>query len=107
MQTVWIDSVKGTFAKVEAILIKKNQDYGSNSDPFRNLRSSEVIGVPPERAMLIRLLDKLARINNLIDKAPAVKEESLEDAIDDAIGYLALLRAYRDRKNDPPVEHGA
>jgi hypothetical protein len=95
----FIRNVRGTFEKCLGILKSKNADYAITSDPFRNLRSAEgVLGVPTERAILVRILDKISRINNLIEKSPDVANESLEDAIEDAIGYLALIKAYREVK---------
>lgn len=55
---------------------------------------SEMVGVPVARGILVRLCDKIARISNLIDKKEAVKDETIEDTICDAIGYLGILRAW-------------
>ena len=88
--------VRRTFAHGLEIISRKNQDYGAGSDPFRNFRSASVVGLSVERAILVRTLDKLSRVSTLLDKPPAVVEESLEDTIIDAINYLAILKAYRD-----------
>lgn len=92
-----LDNIRATYAKGLTIIEKKNADYAASSNPFRNFESATVVGISIERAILLRVLDKLARCSNLIDKPPVVVEESLEDTLIDAINYLAILKAYRER----------
>lgn len=94
----FIESIEKTYADGVAIVRKKNADYATESDPFRNFRSAGVVGVPVDRAILVRTLDKMSRISNLLDKPPAVADEAIEDTILDAINYLAILKAYREMK---------
>ncbi len=84
----------------------KNADYATDDDPFKNFRSAETIGVDVEKAILVRVLDKLSRIGNLLNKEPSVVEESVEDTLLDAINYLAILLAKRksDKANDENVQ---
>lgn len=72
----------------------KNQDYAnSESDPFRNFKMSELVGVSPWRGCLIRLGDKFIRINNLANKEnPAVKTESIQDTLMDLSIYALITR---------------
>lgn len=77
------------------IVKKKNHDYASTEDPFKNFRNSEMVGVRVERGILVRILDKISRISNLIDRDAKVKDESIEDTLIDVINYSALLLAYR------------
>lgn len=90
----FLRSIHKTFEEVETIVAKKNADYANSSDPFKNFRSSEHVGVPVSRAILVRMMDKLARIANLIDKDPSVITESRKDTIIDIIGYAAILNAW-------------
>lgn len=77
------------------IMRKKNADYaGQNEgrDPLANFRLAESLGVcKTDRAVLIRLLDKVARIATLLDKDPAVTGESFEDTIRDLANYAMIL----------------
>lgn len=76
-------------------LIKlKNKDYATESDPFKNFRTASLVGVNPERAMLLRVLEKLSRISNLVDKTNDVKDETIQDTIIDCCNYLYILNAY-------------
>lgn len=97
-----VGSLTERFGRCVGIAASKNQDYANSSDPFANFRRSEMVGVDPGRAILVRVTDKLCRISNLLEAEGAVKDESISDSIDDAINYLAILGAWlaRDRVND-------
>ena len=84
-----------TFARCFSIAIAKNSDYGgSNKNPFANFENSVIAGVSVERGILVRLMDKMSRISTLLDKEAKVKDEAITDTIEDAINYLAILKAY-------------
>lgn len=83
-----------TFKECLNIAKKKNSDYANSGDPFKNFKGSEFIGVNPARAILVRLSDKISRIANLLDREEKVKDEKIEDTINDAINYLAILKSY-------------
>ncbi len=93
----FIENIRQTYAKGITIIEKKNADYANSTNPFRNFESASIVGIGIERAILLRVLDKLSRASNLLDKAPTVVDESLEDTLLDAINYLAILKAYRER----------
>lgn len=83
-----------TFQQCVEIAYKKNADYAGNADPFKNFRGSTHVGVDPKRAILVRMMDKMARISNLIDKEAQVKSESIDDTLMDVINYAAILKSY-------------
>lgn len=84
-----------TYNKCFSTAVAKNNDYGgSNNDPFANFRNSTIAGVTVEKGILVRLMDKMSRISTLLDKEAMVKDESINDTIEDAINYLAILKAY-------------
>ncbi len=89
-----ITHIQLTYSVGIEIIKRKNADYAGDTDPFRNFRTATVVGVPVERAILVRLMDKISRVSTLLDKDPAVVEESLEDTLIDAINYLGILKAY-------------
>jgi len=61
-------------AECKIISIQKNKDYGS-------------------KGMLIRLNDKIGRLNNLLwdNVQPLVNDEKIEDTIKDMINYLIYM----------------
>jgi len=95
-RTQFVQHLEKTYAEALAIVTKKNQDYGADSDPFKNFRLVGHLDLTSvETGIMVRLCDKFARLSNLIGgKAPAVTDESLDDTLLDAINYLAILRAY-------------
>lgn len=90
----FIADIEESYRKGVELIRIKNKDYGADSDPFKNFRSSEVIGLSVAEAILVRTLDKLSRAGNGIKRELAVKDETLEDTLLDGINYLAILLAY-------------
>ena len=85
-----------TFEACYATAVRKNHDYGgTNNDPYANFRNSTIAGVSVERGILVRLMDKMSRISTLLEKEAMVIDEAVDDTIDDAINYLAILKSYR------------
>ena len=61
---------------------------------FSNLDSSEILGIKTEVGILVRMLDKIKRLNSFaVTEAMKVKEESVEDTVKDIINYAILFRA--------------
>lgn len=76
-----------TAVEVGALLVRKNQDYGSSGMKRPVLMPS----ISPRQALLCRMSDKVARIAELsAGTDPAVRDESLEDTIRDLAGYCIL-----------------
>jgi len=89
-------NIEKLYKKGLEIIKLKNCDYASTDNPFQNFINSEIVGVPLARGILVRVMDKISRIETLLDKDPKVKDEKLEDTILDAINYLAILKSYLD-----------
>lgn len=101
----FIKEIEQTYKSATDIVKTKNQDYASEADPFLNFRYAEYCYVSVKDAILVRISDKFARINNLLHKqtGPAVTDEQVEDTILDMINYLAILRVWL-KKNKPKNE---
>lgn len=73
----------------------KSQDYGAGpDDPLGNLRAAERLGVSPFMGVMIRMQDKMARLEALVKNgSPAVVSESMTDTLRDlaAYSYLAII----------------
>ena len=106
---------RAIWEKLDSIASAKGHDYsGTKGDTFRNLRINEqLLGIPAEIACLVRLNDKFSRMGALLvsewrdgEKA-AVKDESVEDTVLDAINYLSYVLALRtERKNHGRLSDG-
>lgn len=88
------NNMKETFSDCLEMVEKKNADYGADEDPFANFRNAEVVGVSVERAILVRMMDKMSRASTLLDKEARVEDEKLDDTLEDLINYTAILKAY-------------
>lgn len=91
---ILIKVIEGLYSEGIEIIREKNSDYSKNGDAFSNFRFAELVGISPERAILVRVSDKLARISNLLDKENEVKDETIYDTILDMINYMAILHAF-------------
>ena len=85
---------KETTNKCFDIFKAKNSDYACESaDALSNFRTSEVVGVPAPLGVLVRVMDKIQRIRSFAVKGELqVKGESVDDAIEDIINYMVLLK---------------
>lgn len=88
-----IELIQNLYNRNIEIMKAKNQDYsGNNPDPLYNFTlSAGVANVSVQQGILVRLMDKMARIGNLLNQEAAVKDETISDTISDAINYLSIL----------------
>lgn len=76
------DALDTVLESIRAMLLEKNERYGNSAlNPVRIFSKA-----PPREQILVRMDDKLSRIRTL---AP----DDQEDAIQDLIGYLILMKA--------------
>lgn len=79
---------------------KKQLDYGHGDDPFANVRSSKDWGVSPWIGALIRLNDKVKRLQAFAQKG-SLANESVEDSLQDLAVYaLISLVLYEQQSKD-------
>ena len=78
-------AVSKTYAEAEDLLLRKHKDYGP-----KNISLSPG---GPLNGLRVRMHDKLARINNLVDSGVVPENESLRDSFIDMATYalIALL----------------
>lgn len=89
-----------TFSVCKEILVKKNADYATTDDPWKNFMAVQVVGVTPARGILVRMMDKISRLGVLLDKENSVLDESKEDTLNDLINYAVLLKAEIKRQEE-------
>jgi hypothetical protein len=78
---------------IEAGLLhaSKQRDYGRLKDPFANVRSSEEWGVKPWVGALIRLNDKVRRLQSLATNGVLANEAAVDSFMDIAV-YALIAR---------------
>jgi hypothetical protein len=73
---------------------KKQEDYGTNKDPFANVRASQEFGVRPWIGALIRLNDKVHRLKQFASKGVLANESAKDSMMDIAVYALIALVLY-------------
>ena len=80
------------------LMQRKNHDYAGSrgNEPFANFTRTEAMGITTtEKAMLVRMLDKMSRLSSFVESGKlAVENESFEDTIIDIVNYSVLMYAY-------------
>ena len=71
-----------TFNELEELLLSKHKDYGP-----RNIADAPGGAI---NGLRVRMHDKLARINNLVDSGKDPEHESLEDSFKDMANYAVI-----------------
>jgi len=77
---------------VETLLKKKNHDYGNSFS-----LQFEKYGI---LSAMIRMDDKMRRLENLIQGSKAQVDESIEDTLQDLIGYGTLALVELQKKKE-------
>jgi hypothetical protein len=77
-------NIKSDIHALHNLLVSKQRDYGHD-----NICLSGEIG------LAVRMMDKLARLNNLVTRGEAAKNEPLEDTWCDILGYAVVYKMYR------------
>jgi hypothetical protein len=86
--TTFEESLGKVFAEAQELLLRKHHDYGPTN-----------IGRSPGGALngiRVRIWDKQARINNLLDKGAEPANESLRDSFLDLMNYAAIALVVMD-----------
>lgn len=70
---------------------RKAKDYGRDEDPLANVRASEDFGVPAWTGALIRLNDKVRRLQTFAAKGELANESAIDSMLDIAV-YAVIAR---------------
>lgn len=71
---------------------RKQQDYGTDTDPFANVRqSAKDWGLPPWQAAMLRLTDKVRRLQSYAHRG-SLANEGVSDSFDDIAVYAVIAR---------------
>lgn len=80
---------EGFFQSCLFLLSKKNADYNKSEDALSGFRKFGVKGI------LVRLEDKMGRVDNLLTKEALVHDENIDDTLLDISNYAFLAYACR------------
>ena len=75
-------ALSDTFNELEELLLSKHKDYGP-----KNIADAPGGAI---NGLRVRMHDKLARINNLVDNGKDPEHESLEDSFKDMANYAVI-----------------
>ena len=87
---IFASDMWSVFDNAGELLLKKHHDYGPHN-----------IGASPGgplNGLRVRMWDKMARINNLLDKGVTPENESLRDSFLDLLNYSAIALLVIDGK---------
>jgi hypothetical protein len=90
--------LESNFKEALELSKSKNADYADIDDPFKNFKMVEMLGVSVEKGILIRIMDKISRINNLLERDAVIMDEKLDDTLIDLMNYANILKTYRSEK---------
>ncbi len=80
---------------------KKQKDYGTDADPFNNIRASaKEWGIPAWVGAMLRATDKVRRLQKFADKGE-LANESVIDAFDDLAVYAVIARVMYEEGKGP------
>jgi len=98
----FLQQVEHTLDTMQSLIEAKNADYAGDSDPFKNFKLCESLGIcSAEQGLLVRMSDKMSRLSTLIDGPESrVDNESIADTLLDLANYAVLLRVWMDRPQD-------
>lgn len=89
---------------MRATFMRKNADYGKDSDPFANLRMSAQWGVAPWKAAMVRADDKDSRLQNVANGVELKNEGAMDSFIDGATYRIIAAVLW---ELEQKVKHGA
>jgi hypothetical protein len=75
---------------------KKQEDYGTDDDPFANVRASERWGVPAWVGAMVRLHDKVHRLQRFAKRGMLANESAKDSMLDIAVYSLMALILYEE-----------
>ena len=105
-----LEVANNTFNTCLSTMDRKNSDYAKDvDDALRNFKAVEFFHLTDiSTGIAVRLCDKFMRICNLLHGEQAiVLDEKVEDAIDDMINYLVILKASMIERKKPSVSMGS
>jgi len=87
---------------MQAVYEAKDSDYSATGLPMGNLRKCEDAGIEAWRGCLVRIGDKMSRLENFLkEKEYLVISEKAEDTVIDLANYAILMACLIEEIKDP------
>jgi len=86
-------------AEIGKLHDKKQVDYGQDDDPFANVRSAEQWGVPPWVYAMLRITEKVHRLQAM-RRNGRLANESAQDSFRDLAVYALIAEVLFDEDKD-------
>lgn len=87
---------------MQAVYEAKDSDYSATGLPMGNLRKCEDAGIEAWRGCLVRIGDKMSRLENFLkEKEYLVISEKAEDTVIDLANYAILMTCLIEEIKDP------
>ena len=110
-----IDQLKGMLKDEKALIIldnmqsvyeAKDNDYSATGLPMGNLRKCEEAGIDAWRGCLVRIGDKMSRLENFLkEKEYLVISEKAEDTVIDLANYAILMSCLLEEIKKPHSDY--
>jgi len=99
----FFDFVEKDNQRMLELLQAKNNDYTAGSDnALANFDQAERIGIDPVKGILLRVLDKMKRLETFAKNGYlSVRNETVMDAADDIEGYMKAIKSYLEGREYP------
>lgn len=88
--------------ELQALHDRKQMDYGRVDDPFANVRASADFGVKPWVGAMIRLNDKVKRLQRAA-QGGTLANEGVIDSLDDIAVYAIIARILYEEEHDSHI----
>ena len=75
---------------------RKQEDYGQDKDPYANVRQSAQFGVQPWVGAMVRLNDKVKRIQSFLQKDKLANEPIVDSFMDIAVYAIIAWILYEE-----------
>lgn len=90
--------------EMKALHQKKAADYGSDADPFANIRASAEVGIDPVQGCWLRAKDKVKRLDRFFVRG-SLANESARDSFMDLAAYCLIAVTLIGEKEGDGVRH--
>ena len=81
---------------------RKQADYGTATDPFANVRATQRWGIPAWIGALVRLNDKVVRLQQFARRGSLYNESAMDSMLDIAVYALIAYVLYEEACQAPP-----